>query len=309
MNKKLLHKYFAGEATSEEEEEIMDWVVISPDNYNKYLEERKYWNAILVNYDSLSKRKSIKQKKNLHIWAISTIAVSIALIFFILYPSNSSDKQENKWHSVYIPPGQRAQITLEDGSKVWLNSQTTLVYPASFAEDKRVVKLNGEGFFEVKKSKDIPFIVETNKYNIRVLGTKFNVFSYENYNLFETSLLSGSVEILPVNKQDSSFSLRPDEKVSDYDGILRLSKISNFDHFRWKEGLICLDDERFEDLIKKFSLYFDIKIIVKNRKLLDYRCTGKFRQNDGVDYALKVLQKDMKFDYTRNNESGEIIIQ
>lgn len=309
MNKELLHKYFAGEATPEEEKQIMDWADSSPGNYHTYLGERKWWNAILLNCDSLPEERDPVQKKRFNIWAIAAVAASVALLFSVLYPYFSSGKQESTWHTIWVPPGQRAQITLDDGSKVWLNSKSTLVYPASFSKGERIVKLDGEGFFEVEKSEDIPFIVKTKKYNIRVLGTKFNVLNYENNNLFETSLLSGSVEISRTGSNKQMVILKPDQKVSDRGGTLHLGKISNFDHFRWKEGLICLDDERFEDLIKKFSLYFDIEIYIKNPKLLDYRCTGKFRLNDGVDYALKVLQKEMNFTYIRKKELNEIIIQ
>lgn len=309
MNKQLLHKYFAGEATPEEEKQIMDWTELSSENHKTYLEERKWWNAVLLNYHSDSGNQRKKPKKSLNIWAISAVAATIALLFVIIKPSLQKDTREAKWQTVWSPPGQRTQITLEDGTTVWLNSHSTLHYPTSFNTEKRLVKLIGEAFFDVAKKEDLPFIVETKKYNIKVLGTTFNVLAYEHQNLFETSLLSGSVEISPVNNGNAVTRLYPDEKASDLNGTLALSKIQNYDHFRWKEGLICLDDERFEDLLKKFSLYFDIEIVLQDNNLSEYRCTGKFRLNDGVDYALKVLQAEMRFDYTRDSELNKIIIR
>lgn len=308
MNKELLHKYFAGEATEEEERQIIDWTQASSGNYQYYLKERKWWNAILVNSTTDVSLKEIP-RRTVNIWMLSTIAASIALLFVLtqwLRPGSISDE---KWQSVWVPPGQRAQITLDDGTRVWLNSRSTLSFPTSFVADKRTVKLNGEGFFEVKKDNEHPFIVQTGKYNIEVLGTSFNVLAYQDHEVFETSLLNGSVMVRPTKHNVHAIILKPNEKAFESSGELRIMQIDNYDHFRWKEGLICLDDERFEDLINKFALYFDIRIIIENPELSGYRCTGKFRQSDGVDYALKVLQAEMKFTYTRNNDLNEIIIR
>jgi len=309
MEREQLHKYFAGEATPEEEKQIMDWTDLSTENYQSYLKERRWWNALLINSDLFKTRESIRPKRTVNLWMLSTIAASIALLFALSQWFSPAGQPEEKWQSIWVPPGQRAQVTLDDGTTVWLNSRSTFTFPTSFVADKRVVKLNGEGFFEVEKDQKHPFIVQTGKYNIEVLGTSFNVLAYEDHKLFETSLLKGSVRINHRENESHIIILKPDEKAYESAGRLLVKQINNPDHFRWKEGLICLDDERFEDLIGKFSLYFDIKIQIENPKLLDYQCTGKFRQSDGVDYALKVLQTEMKFNYTRNNELNEIIIR
>jgi ferric-dicitrate binding protein FerR (iron transport regulator) len=307
MNKNLLYKYFARETTPEEEKEIMDWAELSPDNYQSYLKERKWWNALLVN-SVQQKSQTIRLKRPVNPWIFSTVAVSVALLIALsqwLIPG----QPEEKWQSVWVPPGQRAQVILDDGTTVWLNSQSTLRFPASFKNGQRIVELNGEGFFDVEKNKEQPFIVHTKKYNIEVLSTNFNVLAYKNHEAFEVSLLSGSIHVYSLENITSEIILKPNQKVVESSGKLQVEPINNFEHFRWREGLICLDDERFEELIKKFSLYFDIRITVESPRFLDYRCTGKFRQSDGVDYALRVLQRKMKFNYTRDNESNEIVIK
>lgn len=309
MKKELLHKYFTGEASEKEEKLIMDWAEASPENYQLYLQERKYWNALLVNSNPKHIPSKEKPKRTVNLWMFSTAAAVIALLFVLIQWLRPVSFPDEKWQTIWVPAGQRAQITLDDGTTVWLNSRSRLSFPTSFVADKRVVKLNGEGFFEVQKDSEHPFIVETGKYNIEVLGTSFNVLAYQDHEIFETSLISGSVRINPLQHNMQSITLKPREKLIESSGKLHVTQIDNYDHFRWREGLICLDDERFEDLINKFSLYFDIRIQIDNPKLLDYRCTGKFRQNDGIDYALKVLQSEMKFTYTRNNELNEIIIQ
>jgi len=309
MDKELLHRYFAGETSEKEEKQVMDWAESSPENYQTYLKERKWWDALLVNPDWRFASQTEKKKKTVNIWMISTVAASIALLFALSLWFIPEDQPEEKWQSIWVPPGQRAQVTLDDGTSVWLNSRSTLTYPTSFISEKRVVKLNGEGYFDVEKDTKHPFIVQTNKYNVEVLGTSFNVLAYADHELFETSLLNGSVKINPISNDASPILLKPNEEAYETKGRLFVKPIDNPDHFRWREGLICLDDERFEDLVKKFSLYFDIKITIQNPKLLDLRRTGKFRHSDGVEYALNVLQTEMLFSYTRNNELNEIIIK
>lgn len=183
MDKQLLHKYFAGEATTEEEKQIMDWAEKSPENFQSYLHDRKWWNAILVNYKFKPKVNSSGKNRKMNVWMVATLAASIALLITItrvLIPVETT----NKWQSVWSPPGQRLRLTLDDGTIVWLNSQSTLSFPAYFNADERIVELNGEGYFEVKKNKDIPFIVRTAEYDVEVLGTTFNVFAYQSEDLF-----------------------------------------------------------------------------------------------------------------------------
>lgn len=309
MDKELLHKYFAGETSEEEEKQIMDWADASPENYRSYLKERRWWNALLVHSDLVGKTPVIQPKRSFNLWMLSTVAASIALLFALSLWFMPEDQPEEKWQSIWVPPGQRAQVTLDDGTSVWLNSRSTLTFPASFNSEKRIVKLNGEGYFDVEKDSEHPFIVQTGKYNVEVLGTSFNVLAYADHELFETALLTGSVRVTSPGKKIQEVVLNPNERVAEIEGRLQVKPIDNPDHFRWTEGLICLDDERFEDLIKKFSLYFDIQIVIQNPKLRDYRCTGKFRHSDGVDYALNVLQAEMKFSYTRDNELNEITIK
>ena len=140
------------------------------------------------------------------------------------------------------------------------------------------------------------------------MGTTFNVSAYQNkLSAFETSLLEGAIDV-STGDQTEWISLTPNEKVTEIDGILQKDTINNPEHLRWREGLICLDDEPFENLMRKFAVYYGIDIVINNPNVLKYKCTGKFRQTDGIEYALRVLQKDVKFKYLRNDELNSITI-
>ncbi len=311
MEKELLHKYFRGDTSPQEEKQVMDWAEASAGNYRQYLEERKIWNALLIHYTTSAEKVEAfsAQNKSFILWKIGSIAASIALLIslsWIIFTANKEEPQSLQ--AVMVPAGQRVQLVLGDGTKVWLNSKSTFTYPTSFGKNIREVELDGEGYFEVTKNEKAPFIVKTRKYDIKVLGTTFNVSAYQNkLSAFETSLLEGAIDV-STGDQTEWISLTPNEKVTEIDGILQKDTINNPEHLRWREGLICLDDEPFENLMRKFAVYYGIDIVINNPNVLKYKCTGKFRQTDGIEYALRVLQKDVKFKYLRNDELNSITI-
>lgn len=284
MDKETLHKYFAGNTTPGEEARIMDWVESSPENYREYLRERKIWNALLINYGEVNKYtvKTAQRGKKINLWKALSVAATLALLLTLSWMQFGMGNTKEGLQTVLVPPGQRVQLILEDGTKVWLNAKSTFTYPTSFGSGSREVSLDGEGFFEVTKNEKKPFVVKTKKYNIKVLGTTFNVYAYSHdAKMFETSLLHGSVKISASTDSNNHLVLKTKEKASEIDGLLQKKTIDNLDRFRWKDGLICLDDESFENLMRKFSICYDIQIKIENPKVLDYRCTGKFRQNYG----------------------------
>ncbi len=168
--------------------------------------------------------------------------------------------------------------------------------------------MDGEGYFDVAKDAEKPFTVKTEKYDIRVLGTEFNVTAYSASSNFETSLLKGSVE---VSSSDTHTTVRLEPNTRTYieNGKLKKGIIEHDTYFLWKEGLICFYDEPVGKMIEKLELYYDVKIDVQNKELLRNRYSGKFRTKDGVEHVLKVLQLKNKFTYTKDNDLNLIIIK
>jgi len=312
MDKALLHKYFRGEASKEEERLIMDWADSSEANRAEYLEERKMWNALLVHWNELNSRTKARVNTTfLTFNKIAGIAAMFALVLAFSWIYLNSGQKESKLSAVVVPPGQRVQLILEDGTKVWLNSSSTFTYPTTFNSKLRVVQLDGEGYFEVAHNAKRPFIVKTKRYNIKVLGTTFNVYAYsKRTDEFEASLINGSVDVSARSDIGRKhIFLKPNEKVVEIDGLLQKQTIGSLDRFKWKDGLIYLDDVPFGELMKKFSVYYDIQIVIHNSKVYNYRCTGKFRQSDGIEYALRVIQKDLNFQFVRDDERNVITIK
>lgn len=302
MNKDLLYKFFEGKTSLVEEKYIRDWMEKSDDNFDAFMQNRKEYDIQIL---SGSSSVNSKLKKNTTTWVSGVAAIIIALIIGGIYLFNSNNHTE-QYNTILVPAGQRINLILSDNSNLWLNANTKFRYPTEFSKKNRTVYLDGEAYFDVSKNENKPFIVKTEQGDIRVTGTSFNVEAYSKFKSFRTSLFEGGVDI--YNKETKLVSLKPNEIGSLENNQLIIKSITNTDSYLWKEGLIAFNNKKLEDILIDLEKYFDIEIIINSTKLPIHTYTGKFRQSDGIDYALRVLQKSIHFTYSRNEETGIIKI-
>lgn len=314
MNKQILYRFFEGTTSLEEEKQIREWMEASPDNERTFLKERKMFDAMLL-LGNEKKRKEITEKKNTKTPKLIREFIKIAAVIALtlgaatIYQTHESSTGEPLMQTVSVPAGQRVNITLPDGTAVWLNARTSISYPVNFNKKNRQVILNGEAYFEVAKEVNSPFLVQTNACNVEVLGTHFNVDAYADSNIFETSLLEGSVRVTPINDSSRSIILKPNTKAYLEDGKLKIAQIEDFDTYRWREGLLCFKNASFNTIMHAFEKYYGTRFEINNDQINSYKYNGKFRLADGVDYALRVLQKDIRFSYTRDDEQQIVYIK
>ena len=302
MNKDLLYKFFEGKTSLVEEKYIRDWMEKSDDNFDAFMQNRKEYDIQIL---SGSSSVNSKLKKNTTTWVSGVAAIIIALIIGGIYLFNSNNHTE-QYNTILVPAGQRINLILSDNSNLWLNANTKFRYPTKFSKKNRTVYLDGEAYFDVSKNENKPFIVKTEQGDLRVTGTSFNVEAYSKFKSFRTSLFEGGVDI--YNKETKLVSLKPNEIGSLENNQLIIKSITNTDSYLWKEGLIAFNNKKLEDILIDLEKYFDIEIIINSTKLPIHTYTGKFRQSDGIDYALRVLQKSIHFTYSRNEETGIINI-
>lgn len=314
MNSQILYKFFEGTATEDEEKELRLWIEESAENKKRFMEERKLFDAVLLLSDDSSSIKTEKPKKlQKRIFFRELLKVaSVALIVLTacwLYMETKENKLASSMQIVSVPAGQRANLILPDGTNIWLNAQTTIEYPVLFNDNERIVKLDGQAYFEVTHNNDAPFIVETAKGRIQVLGTKFDVMAYSNSPDFETALMEGEVKVSLSSTPSQPITLSPNNKAYLNNGKLFIEPVEDYNLYRWREGLICFNNEPFIDIMKDFERYFGIQIIVENTQISERSYTGKFRFSDGLDYALRVLQEDHNFSYERNKDRNIIYVR
>lgn len=306
----LLQRYIKGEVTEDERIRVVVWLDESPDHMDEYIVLRKLYDITLWN-DKVKDPLSIKRRKK-SLLNIGLEIIKIAAIFLIAFVGShyylNQHQPASKLQTIHVPAGQRVELTLSDGTDVWLNSSTTLRFPTYFTADSRKVELEGEGYFTVKHDADCPFIVQTEKYAVRVLGTEFNVKAYRGSNSFETALLNGSVEILTPDRKNN-IRINPDQMAILLDGKIVTENIPDKNYFKWKEGIFCFENESVASLMEKLELYYDVNIDMQSKALLKDRYSGKFRMKDGIEHVLKVLQLKYKFSYTKNDETNLIVIK
>lgn len=314
MDRQILIRYIAGDATEAEKREVIRWIDATPENMREFLAVRKLYDLTLWNDTKPTKQTTTNRTyRRISIHRIAAEAMKIAAVFlfgvlvFSIFQKQKSELAATQ-QTLYVPAGQRAELTLADGSHVWLNANTTLTFPTVFTSGIREVTVDGEGYFKVAKDPEKPFVVHTEKYEVKVLGTEFNLLSYSAEKNFELSLLEGSVEVLKTGAENGA-KIQPGQKLFLENDQFYVTPITHNNYYLWKEGIISFDDEPFAEMAKKLELYFDLTIHIENRKILDYRCTGKFRGKDGVEHILKVLQLSNRFNYTIDDKRSTITIK
>ena len=238
--------------------------------------------------------------------AVVLFIITTGLLINKYYEGRSS---VNQFNTVIVPPGQRINLILADNSSIWLNANSTFRYPTQFSKNQREVYLDGEGYFDVSSNKKSPFIVNTAQGGVKVTGTQFNLSAYSKYDKFETSLFSGNVSVYSNNNENEIINIQPNQKATIHNGKLETSKIKDYDEFLWRKGLIAFNNKKLDEILTVLEQYFDTDIEIETTTLPDNTYTGKFRQSDGIDYAFRVLQKSINFNYERDDEKQIIIIK
>jgi ferric-dicitrate binding protein FerR (iron transport regulator) len=313
MDKNILYRFFDGTASYHEEMLVREWVEASAENRHILLKERRLFDMMMLNVGENTDKPITVRRTRVAVFLkeVAKIAAIIAVTITVCYGYFRHRKGDEPpaMQTIFVPSGQRVNITLPDGTNVWLNARSSLTYPISFNCNDRIMTLDGEAYFEVAKDEKRPFVVQTMQGIIEVLGTHFNVNAYVSDGAFETTLMSGSLKVRLKGNDTSDVWLVPDEKAVLKEGKLQVEHVDDYTRYRWREGLICFSNASFVDIMSDFEKYYGISIRVKNTKVMKYSYTGKFRYTDGIDYALWVLQKNIRFSCRRDDENQIMYIE
>lgn len=220
-----------------------------------------------------------------------------------------------KWHDagtdtvamqeLLVPSGQHARLLLSDGSKVWVNAGSRLRYPSHFDGERRI-ELQGEALFDVAKDSLRPFIVSAGGMAVKVLGTKFDVRAYADKS-FSVSLLRGLVRVYREGTGEAGVILHPNERFTMAGGQYVVDAGSE-DVAAWTNGIIVFRSTRMADIVKELQSMYNVRITVRDRSILDFEYSGKFRQRDGVMAILQLVSKVHPFRIAQHEEKNEIIL-
>lgn len=229
----------------------------------------------------------------------------------ILYWVNQHGQPLVQYTETIAPRGQKSQIVLADGTRVWLNSDTKIKYPTNFNEHQRDVYLDGEAFFEVSKSVDKSFIVHTSGVNVNVLGTKFNVKAYSDEDQIETSLFEGKINLEvknPLSEHTAEKLMTPGQSFSytKTDGKLIMNRFPREEINGWKKNQLIFKDDTFSNLVKKLERWYDVKVVYDEKLFNDRRLTVELYEGERLDRLMEVIRLALSVNY--KYEKGEIIL-
>jgi fe2+-dicitrate sensor, membrane component len=321
MKDEVLYRYFNNEATSEEVQQIEDWLKADSRHQQEFDAVHMLFNATILqraHYERPVMHRIVSTWSMRRVGRISMhIAAAIALIVGAGYVGRMLEQDRvyqtmtSKMNVLEVPAGQRITVSLEDGTTVSLNGGSRMEYPLLFAKDQRHVKLSGEALFDVEHNPKQPFVVETFASEIEVLGTKFNVFADDKNNRFSTILVNGKIRATNLlDDGQEQVTLNPNEMVRLMDGHLVTSKISDLDALCWTDGYINIRNVAFDELMQRFEKAYDVKIVIDRQSLpLIGYASGKIRISEGIDFALHLLQQACDFSYTKDETNNTITIR
>mgnify|MGYP003520869095 CR=1 FL=1 len=266
------------------------------DYSNKTLSEYKKVTLVLEDGKEvvLEDNKEIKSNSNVKI----TNGIKI-LKFNVIAVNKELKSSDVKYNTLFIPEGEMYQLELPDGTKVWLNSATSIKFPSNFSSDKREVAINGEGYFEVTKSTTQPFIVKTKEFDVKVLGTKFNVSSYDDDLIKSTSLAEGSVELNPTDDKSEKALLKPGQKGVISEGTIGI-KVKYADvkqDIAWKDGKYYFKKEKLGTIVTKLGRWYNVDFKFENPTLKNYTFTGIAQKDKPVEFLLDIISQTSNVNY------------
>lgn len=213
----------------------------------------------------------------------------------LLYkPNADSLSQREITHKIYTNVGGDYSLVLSDGTRVWLNAETELEYPAQFVGKERVVKLKGEAYFEVARDTEKPFIVQTGDMRTRVLGTSFNISAYANEEAVYTTLLSGKVEVCLADGAGRNMSpvvLKPGMQSQwnkGSDGFV-LREVAPDDVVAWRYGVFVFDEDDLDVVTRMLSRWYDVRFARDGEHSGRHTFSGKISKDEKLDSILKML--------------------
>lgn len=311
--KELLRKYTSDRLTNKEFRELKEFVNQKNDNELKPLVEGE-WNEpkeypLLSNVEKDFLFEKIKQQTKpffLKNWRKQglQIAASVAILFLTsisvyLYTSKQKIVELGERNVVVkVGKGERVTITLPDGTSVRLNSESVLSYQQDFGLENRTVSLTGEGFFEVMKDEKRNFIVNTHFMNIQVLGTTFNVYTYENSDSVEMSLVKGSVCVTAVKPPYQTFHVDPNEKViyNKKTGEMHVESTSNLIETAWISTELVFRSATLKEVFNRVGRKYGVTFEIEDETLLNDLYTGMFDEEDIKD-VMSILDVNFRFSH------------
>lgn len=310
--KPIAMRYFNGEATHEEEAMIDAFIKQGEEQaslFNQWMEE---WEASIFStpapavdqaWQRLQETIDSHTGRTVHMqwWHKAVAAAAIIVIIGCAAIWSFSGSTATQTYLCSAPAGSKTQVTLPDGSKVWLNGGSSLAYTNQFNNDNRRVELHGEAYFEVQKHQGKPFTVHTQGYDVTVKGTKFNVSAYDDDPISTTTLMEGKVE-LSDGKQNLSLVPGDAVQLDKATGQLQRHATDGFAD-GWRSGRLMYPDITLEQFGRVLSRQYNVNVHLANSHSANMRISVMLQNNETIDEVVSALTRITGHDITRNGDT------
>ncbi|MCK0147229.1 FecR domain-containing protein [Arenibacter sp. F26102] len=310
MQEDLLQKYLENKLGPEEKELVFRWIKKGGGNQKKFnvLKAKHVAGALksisreepVSAFNIFQKKRNLKRLyRSLSYAAIVVLLISISFTFykdhFNIQQKNSSNANQDILIA-HSENGAKKKIILPDGSTVILNIDSYIEYPINFKKETREVSLIGEATFDIVHDSLRPFIVMTEHYNVKVLGTTFNVKSYPNDTQTETTLITGKVEL--VREKEEPIILAPSQQAvfNKAKNKIKIGKVISEDVVAWQKGTLVFKNTPMQQVALDLERNHNKKIIIKSSKLLEYEYTGTL-DNLSLEESLQLLKVSSPIDF------------
>ena len=212
---------------------------------------------------------------------------------------------EKIFNTLIVPFGKRAQITLSEGTKIWVNSGSKLVYPTSFTENKREIYLEGEAIFDVVHMDNKPFIVKTKDFDIKDIGTIFNVSAYTDDSFSSTMLEQGKIQLIYHGKSffsHETLDITPGT-LAVFDQSQRTFKqtiVNPNKYMSWREGYLIFESEKLENILTKLGRYYNMEMVITDTQLKNEKFSGLLDLKNSPEEVLAIINETTSLSYTLN---------
>lgn len=276
--------------------------------WNEFEQTENYDAELKANYKAIERRI-----RNKHIWFKTRQIVKYAAVLLLpvlsllsawLLIDRSNVRPENSEFSVRVAPGESSEVRLPDGSEVKLNAESEITYCDNYQENKRMLQLKGEAVFKVAKNKKMPFVVTTEYLDVEVLGTTFNVKTYESDNLHEVALVEGSVKLSTrYNSTEKSIYLEPNQKAvfNKSTGKLTVKPFVENSELAWTKGILVFQARSLLEINLELERKFGVEIQMNYPDIEQDLFTGTF-ENQSIADVLNTLRIHYGFDYSINQK-------
>jgi ferric-dicitrate binding protein FerR (iron transport regulator) len=321
----LISLYLSGRASQRERQELEQWISASPANRKVFKHLREIWampspDEYRGDMDQVRDRiwaagtgkqqkvkAQVRRTTDILYWskvaAVFLLFITGAWLFSHIVQDNTAVPETVALVEKVNPAGQRSSHRLPDGTRVWLNAESSLVYPEKFTDTLRLVELRGEAFFEVAKDQQRPFIVEAAETRTEALGTAFNIQAYPEGSIIKVALLEGKVRVQSKGQVQTAVLSPGEELFAPKDNAPFHRQPFKYDHtFGWKEGILIFDGSDFENFRSTIEKWYGVKVEVKGTAPDDWDIRARYRR-ESLQHVLRDIcfNKNIKFELNDKN--------